>query len=121
MKVLKKVMAILAVLIIIALYAAVVFCAVFIKQVGNKVFLAVVATAVLVPLMLYLMVWLYKVFAPKQPLEEDSWEAKTKKGFQEAAVFNSSKQSGNIISETHNSKQASDGEIMHENKKEDDV
>lgn len=88
MKVFKKIMAILAVLVIIALYAAVIFCAIFIKQVGNEVFLAFIVAAVSVPLLAYLVFWLYRLFRPKPSTEEESWEVKTKKGFQEAAVFN---------------------------------
>lgn len=88
MKVFKKIMAIMAVLIIIALYAAVIFCAIFIKQVGSKVFFASIVAAVSVPLLLYLVFWLYRLFSPKPSAEEESWETKTKKGFQEAAVFN---------------------------------
>lgn len=88
MKVFKKIMAVLAVLVIIALYVAVVLCAIFIRKVGSTVFLAAIVAAVLVPLMLYLVFWLCSLFRAKQPSEEDSWEVKTKKGFQEAAVFN---------------------------------
>lgn len=100
MKVFKKIMAVLAVLVIIALYAAVILCAIFIKQVGNKAFLTALVAAVLVPLMAYLVFWLYSLFRPKKPLEEDSWEVKTKKGFQEAAVFNKGITQENITKES---------------------
>lgn len=118
MKVFKKIMAVLAVLVMIALYVAVVLCAVFIKKVGNKVFLAVFVTALLVPLLLYLVSWLYNLFQPKHPID-DRWEAKKKKGFQEAAALSNLSKAENSVRETHNSKQASAKESIHENEEED--
>lgn len=118
MRVLKKLMAILAVLVMVALYVAVVLCAIYINKVGNKVFLAVFVAALLVPLLIYLVFWLCNLFRPEQSLEEASREAK-KKGFQEAAAFSRSKQVDSFTSETHDSKQAS-GESRYENEEEDD-
>lgn len=115
MKVFKKIMAILAVLVIIALYAAVFLCAIFIKKVGNEVFLASIVVAVSIPLLVYLVFWLYRLFRPKPSVEEESWEVKTKKGFQEAAAFNNPTQLKSFAGKTLSCK-----EIAQESKEEDD-
>lgn len=88
MKLLKKVLALLAVLLIIALYGIVIYCAIFIDKVGSQTFMTALVAAVSLPLLLYLVFWLSRLFRSKQPPEEESRAARTKKGFQEAAVFN---------------------------------
>lgn len=90
MKQFKRILAILAVIIIAGLYIATLVCAIFVKRFSNQMFLACIVATVMVPLLLYLLFWLYDLFHSRSDHRED-WEEKTRKGFAAAAAFNQGK------------------------------
>ena len=90
MKQFKRILAILAVVIIAGLYIATLVCAIFVKRFSNQMFLACIVATVMVPLLLYLLFWLYDMLQSRNGREVD-WEEKTRKGFAAAAAFNQGK------------------------------
>lgn len=90
MKQFKRILAILAVVIIAGLYIATLVCAIFVKRFSNQMFLTCIVATVMVPLLLYLIFWLYDLFHARTDHRED-WEEKTRKGFAAAAAFNRGK------------------------------
>lgn len=90
MKQWKRILAILAVVLIIGLYLATLVCAIFVKRLSNQMFLFSIVATVLVPLVLYLLFWLYNLLqSRKNPAGE--WEEKTRKGFAAATAFQQGK------------------------------
>lgn len=98
MKQFKRILAILAVIIIAGLYIATLVCAIFVKRFSNQMFLACIVATVMVPLLLYLIFWLYDLFHSRSDHRED-WEEKTRKGFAAANAFNQGKQIAEAESE----------------------
>lgn len=90
MKQFKRILAILAVIIIVGLYIVTFICAIFVKRFSNQMFLACIVATVMVPLLLYLLFWLYDMLQSRNDGEVD-WEEKTRKGFAAAAAFNKGK------------------------------
>ncbi|MDE6851990.1 MAG: hypothetical protein K2J67_05815 [Lachnospiraceae bacterium] len=90
MKRCKQILAILAVVIIAGLYLATLVCAIFVKQLSGQMFLASIVATVMVPLVLYLLFWLYDLLQSRNGSEID-WEEKNRKGFAAAAAFNQGK------------------------------
>lgn len=90
MKQWKRILAILAVVIIIGLYLVTLVCAIFVKRLSNQMFMLSIVASVLVPLVLYLLFWLYDLLqSRKNPVGE--WEERTRKGFAAAAAFQQGK------------------------------
>lgn len=85
---LKRMLAILAVVVIVGLYLVTLFCAIFVKQVTGTMFLASLVATVMVPLLLYLVFWLCSMFQSRENTKRGDWDKKTRKGFDEAAAFN---------------------------------
>ncbi len=90
MKQFKRILAILAVVIIVGLYLATLVCAIFVKRLSGQMFLACSVATVMVPLVLYLLFWLYDLLQSGTD-NEAGWEEKTRKGFADAAAFNQGK------------------------------
>ncbi len=88
MKQFKRLLAILAVVVILGLYLVTLFCAIFVKQVKGTMFLASLVATVMVPLLLYIVFWLCSIFQSRANTKRLNWDEKTRKGFAEAAVFN---------------------------------
>lgn len=91
MKQFKRILAILAVIIIVGLYIATLICAIFVKRFSNQMFLTCIVATVMVPLLLYLLFWLYDLFHSRNTDHREDWEEKTRKGFAAAAAFNQRK------------------------------
>lgn len=83
MKRMKRILAIIGIVIILGLYIITFLSAIFVKQVTGTLFLSCLVVTVMVPVILYLALWLYQLFHREDRTEE--WEAESKKGFQEAA------------------------------------
>lgn len=90
MKQFKRILAILAVVIIAGLYIATLVCAIFVKRFSGQMFLACIVATVMVPLLLYLLFWLYDLLQSRNGREENR-EEKNRKGFAAAAAFNQGK------------------------------
>lgn len=91
MKQFKRVLAILAVIIIAGLYIATLVCAIFVKRFSNQMFLGCIVATVMVPLLLYLLFWLYDLFYSRTTDHKEDLEEKTRKGFAAATAFNQGK------------------------------
>lgn len=93
MKQFKRILAILAVIMIAGLYIATLVCAIFVKRFSSQMFLACIVATVMLPLILYLLFWLYDMLQSRNDGGVD-WEEKTRKGFAAAAAFNQGKKIG---------------------------
>lgn len=91
MKQFKRILAILAVVIIAGLYIATLVCAIFVKRFSNQMFLTCIVATVMVPLLLYLIFWLYDLFHSRNTDHREDREEKTRRGFADAAAFNQGK------------------------------
>ncbi len=90
MKQWKRILAILAVVLILGFYLATLVCAIFVKHLGTQMLLLSIVATVLIPLVLYLLFWLYDLLqSRKNPAGE--WEERTRKGFAAAAAFQQGK------------------------------
>lgn len=104
MKQWKRILAILAVVVIAGLYLATMLCAVFVRRLRGQMFLLCIVATVLVPLVLYLLFWLYDLLQSRKDTAGE-WEEKTRKGFAAAAAFQQGKK---LTDETH-SRRSSNG------------
>lgn len=90
MKQWKRILAILAVVLILGLYLVTLVCAIFVKRLSNQMFLFSIVATVLVPLVLYLLFWLYDLLQSRKDTAGE-WEVRTRKGFAAAAAFQQGK------------------------------
>ena len=91
MKYLKRILAVLAVIIIAGLYLATFLCAIYVKQVSSQLFMACIVASVLVPFLMYLIYWLYDMFHAPEDTEKEMQDDTNKKGFAQAAAYNRSR------------------------------
>lgn len=88
MKNLKRILAVLAVILILGLYLVTFICAVLVKRFSGQLFMACIAATVLVPFLLYLFFWIYGVFYGARETEQAGLDERTRRGFVQAAAYN---------------------------------
>lgn len=88
----KRICSIVAVVLILAMYVVTFFCAIFVKAWTMRMFLISVVVTMMLPVMLYILMWLYRVFGDRAKVEEPVNEHQ--KGFDEVNALQKSVESG---------------------------
>ncbi|MCH5266933.1 MAG: hypothetical protein J1E62_01205 [Lachnospiraceae bacterium] len=86
MKQVKRILAIVGVVLIIGMYVVTFLSAIFVKSMTGTLFIASVVLTLFVPLLIYVVQMVYRMFSREEPVE--SSEQKNRKAFAEAAGIN---------------------------------
>ncbi len=85
MKIFKRIIAIIAVLAIVVMFAITVFVGINMNKYSLGTFLTCLSASFMLPAAIYLGMWLYRIFNRKEKLEE--FEKKESQAFEEAKKY----------------------------------
>ena len=86
MKQIKRILAIIGVILIVGMYVVTFLSALFVKSMTGTLFITSAILTLFVPLLIYVVQMIYRIFCGEEPTKNP--EQKNRKGFAEAAGIN---------------------------------